>query len=123
MASQLQIFTLTGNPQLAEEIAEEIGIPLSPCSVKRFADGETMVDIKESVRGNHVYIVQPTCAPVNERLMELLIMIDALKRASAKTINVVTFRFLYKKSVELFTSPTFFCFLNFHRLHIKQHLL
>lgn len=97
MASQLQIFTLTGNPQLAEEIAEEIGIPLSPCSVKRFADGETMVDIKESVRGNHVYIVQPTCAPVNERLMELLIMIDALKRASAKTINVVMPYFGYAR--------------------------
>ncbi|MGL5042230.1 MAG: ribose-phosphate diphosphokinase [Culicoidibacterales bacterium] len=97
MASQLQIFTLTGNPELAAEIAAEVGIPLSPCIVNRFADGETMVDIKESVRGNHVYIVQPTCAPVNERLMELLIMIDALKRASAKTINVVMPYFGYAR--------------------------
>lgn len=97
MASRLQIFTLTGNPVLAEEIAREVGVDLSPCKVKRFADGETIVDIGESVRGNHVYIVQPTCSPVNEKIMELLIMIDALKRASAKTINVVMPYFGYAR--------------------------
>ena len=65
--------------------------------MRRFADGETMVLINESVRGNHVYIVQPTCAPVNETLMELLIMIDALKRASAKTINLIIPYFGYAR--------------------------
>jgi len=97
MASQLQIFSLTGNPQLAEEIAAEVKTPLSACEVVRFADGETMVKIDESVRGNHVYVIQPTCAPVNDTLMELLIMIDALKRASAKTINLMMPYFGYAR--------------------------
>lgn len=97
MASTLQIFTLSGNPALAQEIADEVGCSLNSCEVRRFADGETMVMINESVRGNHVYVVQPTCAPVNETLMELLIMIDALKRASAKTINVVMPYFGYAR--------------------------
>ncbi|MDR4968964.1 MAG: ribose-phosphate pyrophosphokinase, partial [Acholeplasmataceae bacterium] len=65
------------------------GIPLSKCEVKRFADGEIGLNIEETVRGHHVFVIQPTHAPVNENLMELLIMIDALKRASAKHINVV----------------------------------
>lgn len=97
MAKRLQIFSLSGNPQLAEEIAKEVGTTLSKCEVIRFADGETMIDIQESVRGNHVYVVQPTCEPVNENVMELLIMIDALKRASAKTINVVMPYFGYAR--------------------------
>lgn len=97
MASELQIFSLTGNPELAEEVAKEVGVPLSDCEVVRFADGETMVLINESVRGNHVYVVQPTCSPVNETLMELLIMIDALKRASAKTINLMIPYFGYAR--------------------------
>jgi len=97
MASELQIFSLTGNPKLAEEIAKSVGVPLSDCEVVRFADGETMVMINESVRGNHVYVVQPTCSPVNETLMELLIMIDALKRASAKTINLMIPYFGYAR--------------------------
>lgn len=89
MASNMQIFSLSANQKLAEEIAQAVGIGLSDCEVKHFADGEINIDIRESVRGNHVYIVQPTCNPVNDNLMEVLIMIDALKRASAKTINVV----------------------------------
>jgi ribose-phosphate pyrophosphokinase len=97
MSSDLQIFSLSGNKKLAQEIAAEVGVPLSPCEVVRFADGETMTTIDESVRGNHVYVVQPTCAPVNENIMELLIMIDALKRASAKTINVVIPYFGYAR--------------------------
>ncbi|MGL4624342.1 MAG: ribose-phosphate diphosphokinase [Culicoidibacterales bacterium] len=89
MASKLQIFSLSANRKLAEEIAEAAGVELGKCKVSHFADGEIGIDIQETVRGNHCYIIQPTCNPVNEHLMELLIMIDALKRASAKTINVV----------------------------------
>ncbi|MEK4027396.1 MULTISPECIES: ribose-phosphate diphosphokinase [Bacillaceae] len=86
---KLKIFSLNSNRKLAEEIAETIGVELGKCSVKRFSDGEIQINIEESIRGCDVYVVQSTSAPVNENLMELLIMIDALKRASAKTINIV----------------------------------
>lgn len=86
---KFKIFSLNANPELAKEIADEIGVPLSDLTVNRFADGEVQVNINETVRGHHVFVVQPTHAPVNENLMELLVMIDALKRASAKTINVI----------------------------------
>ncbi len=86
---KFKIFSLNANRELAEQIADEIGAGLSDCTVTRFADGEVQVNINETVRGHHVFIVQPTQAPVNENLMELLVMIDALKRASAKTINVI----------------------------------
>src|SRR5690625_4840762 len=85
----LQLFTLNSNRKLAEEIANHIGIPLGKCSVSKFSDGETQINIEESVRGCEVYIVQSTSDPVNDNLMELLILIDALKRASAATINIV----------------------------------
>lgn len=85
----MQLFSLSSNRPLAEAVAKKVGVPLGDCTVQRFADGEVMVYINESVRGKHVYIIQSTSNPVNEHLMELLIMIDALKRASAKTINVV----------------------------------
>lgn len=85
----LQLFTLNSNRELAEQIAEHIGIPLGQCTVTKFSDGETQISIEESVRGCSVYIVQSTSDPVNESIMELLILIDALKRASAKTINIV----------------------------------
>ncbi|OMP66838.1 ribose-phosphate diphosphokinase [Domibacillus epiphyticus] len=85
----LKIFSLNSNPGLAQQIAEFIGVELGKCSVTRFSDGEVQINIEESIRGCDVYIVQSTSGPVNEHLMELLIMIDALKRASAKTINVV----------------------------------
>lgn len=85
----LKIFSLNSNPALSQEIAEFIGVELGKCSVTRFSDGEVQINIEESIRGCDVYIVQSTSGPVNEHLMELLIMIDALKRASAKTINVV----------------------------------
>lgn len=85
----LQLFTLNSNPKLAEEIANHIGIPLGKCSVSTFSDGETQINIEESVRGCDVYIVQSTSDPVNENIMELLILIDALKRASAASINIV----------------------------------
>jgi ribose-phosphate pyrophosphokinase len=85
----LKVFTLNSNPKLAHEIVEHIGIPMGKCSVATFSDGEIQINIEESIRGCEVYIIQSTSSPVNEHIMELLIMIDALKRASAKTINVV----------------------------------
>lgn len=85
----LKLFTGNANPELAQEIADHIGVSVGECTVTRFMDGEVQIKLGESVRGSNVFIVQPTSAPVNETLMELLIMIDALKRASAKTINVV----------------------------------
>ncbi|MGA9290305.1 MAG: ribose-phosphate diphosphokinase [Anaerobacillus sp.] len=85
----LKVFSLNSNPDLAEEIVEHIGVPMGKCSVVRFSDGEIQINIEESIRGCDVYVIQSTCAPVNENIMELLIMVDALKRASAKTINIV----------------------------------
>ncbi|GGM36716.1 ribose-phosphate pyrophosphokinase [Paraliobacillus quinghaiensis] len=85
----LKVFTLNSNPDLAKEIADQIGVPLGECSVTSFSDGEIQINIEESVRGCDVYVVQSTSGPVNQHIMELLIMVDALKRASAKTINVV----------------------------------
>ena len=85
----LKIFALSSNRPLAEKIAEEVGLELGKVSVTQFSDGEIKINIDESVRGCHVYIVQSTSYPVNDNLMELLIMVDALRRASAKTINIV----------------------------------
>lgn len=87
--TKVKLFTLNSNPELAQEIADYMGMKLSECSVERFADGEISINISETVRGHHVFVVQPTSNPVNESYMELLIMIDALKRASAKSINVI----------------------------------
>ncbi|MBU7594091.1 ribose-phosphate diphosphokinase [Metabacillus halosaccharovorans] len=87
--SNLKIFTLNSNPALAKEIADIVGVELGKSSVTRFSDGEIQINIEESIRGCDVYIIQSTSNPVNEHIMELLIMIDALKRASAKTINIV----------------------------------
>ena len=84
-----KMFTLNSNPKLAEEMATLLGCELGKCSVTRFSDGEIQINIEESVRGSEVYLVQSTSQPANEHIMELLIMIDALKRASAKNINVV----------------------------------
>jgi len=86
---KLKLITCNSNKKLATEIAECIGVPLSDAEVVRFSDGEIQIRLDDSVRGCDVYLVQSTCAPVNDHLMELLIMVDALKRASAKTINVV----------------------------------
>ncbi|OEH92631.1 ribose-phosphate diphosphokinase [Bacillus solimangrovi] len=85
----LKVFSLNSNPGLAEEIVEKIGIEMGKCTVSRFSDGEVQINIEESIRGCDVYVIQSTSNPVNQHLMELLIMVDALKRASAKTINVV----------------------------------
>ncbi|GAD14030.1 ribose-phosphate pyrophosphokinase [Geobacillus kaustophilus GBlys] len=83
------MFALNSNMKLAKEIAEVMGIELGKCSVSRFSDGEIQINIEESIRGDDVFVIQSTSVPVNEHLMELLIMIDALKRASARTINIV----------------------------------
>ncbi|MGB2993508.1 MAG: ribose-phosphate diphosphokinase [Paenisporosarcina sp.] len=87
--TKLKIFSLNSNESLARELAEEVGLPLGKISVNRFSDGEVQINIEESIRGCDVFIIQSTSSPVNENLMELLIMVDAVKRASARTVNVV----------------------------------
>ncbi len=86
---KVKLFTGNSNIELAEGISREIGIPLGKCQVKRFSDGEINVEIHESVRGDNIFLIQSTCYPANENLMELLIMVDALKRASANSITAV----------------------------------
>ena len=85
----IKLFSGRSNPKLAQEIAEALGTSVGPMIIKDFADGEIYVQVKDSVRGDDVFIVQPLCKPVNQNLMELLIIIDAFKRASAKTITAV----------------------------------
>ncbi|MBI1845467.1 MAG: ribose-phosphate pyrophosphokinase [Candidatus Rokubacteria bacterium] len=85
----LKLFTGNANRPLAEEIARNLHMPLGDAEVTRFSDGEVFVRINESVRGMDVFVIQPTCPPVNDNLMELLIMLDALKRASARRITAV----------------------------------
>ena len=87
--SEYKVFAGNGNPALAEEISALMGKPLGDASVKKFSDGEISVNIGETVRGADIFIVQPSCAPTNDNLMEMLIMIDAMKRASAGRINAV----------------------------------
>lgn len=89
MGRDIKIFSGNANKKLAEKICEEAGVPLGDSEVTRFSDGEISVNINETVRGADVFVIQPTNPPVNENLMELLIMIDALKRASAGRINAV----------------------------------
>lgn len=86
---RLKLFTGNANPELAKEIADYLGVRCGSSRTSRFADGEIAVAIDESVRGVDVFVVQPTCPPVNEHLMELLIMIDGMRRASAARINAV----------------------------------
>ena len=85
----VRIFTGNANRTLAEAICRRLGLPLGRATVKTFSDGEIAVEIEESVRGWDVFVVQPTCPPVNDHLMELLVMMDALKRASANSISAV----------------------------------
>ncbi len=85
----VRIFTGNANRTLAEAICRRLGLPLGRAAVKTFSDGEIAVEIEESVRGWDVFVVQPTCPPVNDHLMELLVMMDALKRASANSISAV----------------------------------
>ncbi len=85
----LMLFAGTSHPDLAQEIAEELGIPISPCEIRRFASSEVYVRPVDSVRGADVFIIQTSTPPVNETIMELLLMIDAMKRASAKRVTAV----------------------------------
>ena len=87
--SNYMLFSGTANPQLSQAIADYLEMPLSGATINRFSDGEINCQIDESVRGKDVFIIQPTCAPANANLMELLIMTDALKRSSAKSITAV----------------------------------
>ena len=87
--SDLKLFALSSNRELAERVAQEIGMELGKSSVRQFSDGEIQVNIEESIRGKHVFILQSTSSPVNDNLLEILIMVDALKRASAESVNVV----------------------------------
>jgi ribose-phosphate pyrophosphokinase len=88
-SDNLRIFSGNSHPQLAEKIAKNLGVPVGAMTATHFNDGEIRVQVEESARGMDVFIVQPTCAPVNDNLMELLIMIDAFRRASAERITVV----------------------------------
>ncbi|CAN4078150.1 unnamed protein product [Withania somnifera] len=96
--NRLKIFTGTANPSLSQEIAWYMGFELGKVNIKRFADGEIYVQLQESVRGCDVYLIQSTCPPANENLMELLVMIDACRRASAKTITAVIPYFGYARA-------------------------
>lgn len=93
----MKILAGNGNPELAKAIAAYLEIPLTSASVRRFADEEIFVEIHENVRGEDVFVVQPTAAPANDNLMELLICIDALRRASAKRITAVVPYFGYAR--------------------------
>ncbi|XP_062224203.1 ribose-phosphate pyrophosphokinase 1, chloroplastic [Phragmites australis] len=96
--TRLRIFSGTANPSLSQEIASYLGLELGKINIKRFADGEIYVQLQESVRGCNVFLVQPTCPPANENLMELLIMVDACRRASAKNITAVIPYFGYARA-------------------------
>lgn len=89
IAKNLRVFAGSGHPALAESIAAELGVPLGKLLLTRFADGEIRVQVEESARGMDVFLVQPTCFPVNDNLVELLILLDAFRRASAQRITVV----------------------------------
>ena len=93
----IKIFTANSNPKVAAEIAACLGLPVGKSEVKTFSDGEIAVSIQESVRGSDVFVVQSTCTPVNDNLMELLIMIDAFKRASAGRVTAVMPYFGYAR--------------------------
>lgn len=87
--SDLKLFALSSNKELAERVASSMGIQMGKSTVRQFSDGEIQVNIEESIRGHHVFILQSTSSPVNDNLMEILIMVDALKRASAEKVSVV----------------------------------
>lgn len=94
---QIKLFSLTSNLPIAEKISKASGIPLGKISSRQFSDGEIMINIEETVRGDDLYIIQSTSFPVNDNLWELLIMIDACKRASANTVNIVLPYFGYSR--------------------------
>ena len=92
-----KIFSGTANVEFSKKISHYLSLPLSEATIKRFSDGEISVQIGESVRGKDIFIIQPTCAPANVNLMELLILTDALKRSSASSITAVVPYFGYAR--------------------------
>ena len=86
---QMKIFTGSANPELAAKISDYLSLPMGDATVTRFPDGEIHVKIQENIRGKDVFLIQPICTPPNEMLMEMLIMVDAMKRASAERITAV----------------------------------
>jgi len=94
---ELKIFCGSAHRELAEEITEYVGVPLGNCEVSRFSDGEISISIRESVRGTNSFLIQPLCSPINESIMELLIIIDALRRASVNSLNVVIPYYAYAR--------------------------
>ena len=94
---QFKLFSLSSNVEIAQKIADTVGVPLGKVSTRKFSDGEIMINIEETVRGDDIYIIQSTSYPVNDNLWELLIMVDACKRASANTVNVVIPYFGYSR--------------------------
>jgi len=97
VSSKLMVFTGNANPELAQKIANRLYLSLGKASVGKFSDGEIAVELNENVRGKDVFVVQPTCAPTNDNLMELLVMIDALRRASAARVTAVVPYFGYAR--------------------------
>ncbi len=97
MHSELQVFTGSANPELAREITDALGIPLGRALVGKFKNGETRIRIEDNVRGADVFVVQPTCKPTDHHIIELLLMIDALRRASANRITAVMPYYGYAK--------------------------
>ena len=95
--ADLMVFTGNANPVLAEKVVANLGIPLGDVTVDQFSDGEILVELNENVRGRDVFIMQPTCAPTHKNLMELLVMADALRRASAGRITAVVPYFGYAR--------------------------
>lgn len=93
----MMVFAGNSNPQLANEIAQRLNLPLGNAIVGQFSDGEVMVEVMENVRGKDIFIVQPTCAPTNKNLMELLVMVDAMRRSSAARVTAVIPYFGYAR--------------------------
>ncbi|MCB1661174.1 MAG: ribose-phosphate pyrophosphokinase [Pseudomonadales bacterium] len=97
MAANLTVFTGNANPDLAKKVVKHLAIPLGNAELGKFSDGETSAEILDNVRGKDVFIIQPTCAPTNDNLMELLVMVDAIRRASALRITAVVPYFGYAR--------------------------
>lgn len=97
VTNELMVFTGNANPELSRAVARHLDIPIGIASVSTFSDGETAVEIGENVRGKDVFIIQPTCMPTNDNLMELLVMIDAIKRASSDRVTAVIPYFGYAR--------------------------
>jgi ribose-phosphate pyrophosphokinase len=95
--NELRFFAGTGNPVLAKSVAEKLGVPVGSMTVQRFSDGEIHLQVDQSVRGDDIFLLQSAASPVNEYLMELLIMIDAFRRASARRINVLMPYYFYAR--------------------------